>query len=69
MWQTPKILAKLQTLPVMGRFWRKRFYNRLALSYDCARGFVVANEENLKSLSSLIIGLSAGAEEISNEVE
>jgi NhaP-type Na+/H+ or K+/H+ antiporter len=69
MWQTPKILARLQTLPVLGRFWRKRFYNRLALSYDCARGFVVANEENLKSLSSLIIGLSAGADEITQEVD
>jgi len=69
MWQTPKILARLQTLPVLGRFWRKRFYSRLALSYDCARGFVVANEENLKSLSSLIIGLSAGTDEISKEVE
>ena len=69
MWQTPRILAKLQTVPVLGRFWRKQFYNRLALSYDCARGFVVANEENLKSLSSLIIGLSAGTEQISKEVE
>lgn len=69
MWQTPKILARLQTLPILGRFWRKRFYSRLALSYDCARGFVVANEENLKSLSSLIIGLSAGTDEISKEVE
>ncbi len=69
MWQTPKILARLQTLPLLGRFWRKRFYNRLALSYDCARGFVVANEENLKSLSSLIIGLSSGTEQISKEVE
>jgi NhaP-type Na+/H+ or K+/H+ antiporter len=68
MWQTPKILAKLQTLPLLGNFWKKRFYRKLALSYDCARGFVVANEENLKSLSSLIIGLSSGADEMSNEV-
>ncbi len=69
LWTTPKLLAKLQTLPVMGTFWRKRFYRKLALSYDCARGFVVANEENLKSLSSLIIGLSAGSEQITKEVE
>lgn len=69
MWQTPKVLAWLQTLPVLGGFWRKRFYRRLAFSYDCARGFVMANEENLKSLSSLIIGLSAGTDEISKEVE
>lgn len=69
MWSTPKILAKLQTLPLMGGFWKKRFYRKLALSYDCARGFVVANEENLKSLSSLIIGLSSGTEELSKDVE
>jgi hypothetical protein len=69
MWQTPKILTKMQTIPLFGRFWRRQFYRRLALSYDCARGFVVANEENLKSLSSLIIGLSAGNQEISKEVE
>jgi NhaP-type Na+/H+ or K+/H+ antiporter len=69
MWTTPKILAKLQTLPLMGGFWKKRFYRKLALSYDCARGFVVANEENLKSLSSLIIGLSSGSEAMSKDVE
>ncbi|HPF94761.1 MAG TPA: cation:proton antiporter, partial [Tenuifilaceae bacterium] len=63
MWTTPKMLAKLQTVPIFGGFWKKRFYRKLALSYDCARGFVMANEENLKSLSSLIIGLSAGAEQ------
>ncbi|MFP4556002.1 MAG: cation:proton antiporter [Bacteroidales bacterium] len=69
LWETPKLLARLQSLPIMGAFWRKRFYRKLALSYDCARGFVVANEENLKSLSSLIIGLSAGSEAITREVE
>ena len=69
MWTTPKMLAKLQTVPIFGGFWKKRFYRKLALSYDCARGFVMANEENLKSLSSLITGLSAGAEQISKEVE
>lgn len=69
MWTTPKLLAKLQTLPLFGKFWQRRFYRKLALSYDCARGFVVANEENLKSLSSLIIGLTGGAEEMTKEVE
>ncbi len=69
MWTNPKILAKLQTIPIFGGFWEKRFYRKLALSYDCARGFVMANEENLKSLSSLIIGLSTGTDQLSNEVE
>jgi NhaP-type Na+/H+ or K+/H+ antiporter len=69
LWATPKFLAKLQTLPVMGGFWRKRFYRKLALSYDCARGFVVANEENLKSLSSLIVGLTGGTDKVTKEIE
>lgn len=70
MWVTPKSLAKLQNSVVLGKFWKKRFYRKLAFSYDCARGFVLANEENLKSLSSLILGLSSGSEDnVSQEVE
>ena len=38
-------------------------------SYDCARGFVVAQEENLKSLSSLTVGISGDAAEQAKEVE
>lgn len=69
MWITPKMLAKLQTIPIFGGFWKKQFYRKLSLSYDCARGFVMANEENLKSLSSLIIGLSTGEDQMSKDVE
>jgi len=69
MWQTPKILLFLQTLPLLGAFWKKSFYRKLALSYDCARGFVVAQEENLKSLSSLTVGISGDAAEQAKEVE
>lgn len=68
MWKTPKITGKLQTLPIFGGFWKRQFYRKLALSYDCARGFVVANEENLKSLSSLIIS-SSDSEDVDKEVE
>ncbi|HPQ33954.1 MAG TPA: cation:proton antiporter [Tenuifilaceae bacterium] len=68
MWKTPKITAKLQKLPLFGGFWKRQFYRKLALSYDCARGFVVANEENLKALSSLIIGTSTGTD-VDKEVE
>lgn len=69
MWSTPKILAKLQTMSTLGVFWKKRFNRKLAFSYDCARGFVIANEENLKSLSGLILGLSTDEEGVSNEVD
>ena len=66
-WTTPKTTAKLQNLPLIGRIWKRRFLNRLALSYDCARAFVAAQEENLKSISSLIIGFSIGVAEPSKE--
>ncbi len=66
MWKTPKITAKLQKLPLFGGFWKRQFYRKLALSYDCARGFVVANEENLKALSSLVIGATT---DVDKEVE
>jgi len=62
LWHTPKLTAQLQSLPVLGRFWKRRFFNQLAISYDCARAFVTAQEENLKSLSSLIIGFSQSEE-------
>lgn len=68
-WTTPKTTAKLQNLPLVGRIWKRKFLNRLALSYDCARAFVAAQQENQKSLSSLIIGFSLGVAESSKETE
>jgi len=69
LWHTPKTTAKLQTIPLIGNFWKRRFFSRLAISYDCARAFVTAQEEGLKSLSSLIIGFSLGDSETSKETE
>lgn len=68
-WTTPKTIAKLQNLPLIGTIWKRRFQNRLTLSYDCARAFVAAQEENLKTLSSLIIGFSINSTESSKETE
>lgn len=59
LWQTPKSMSILYKLPFVGKYWRRSFFNRLALSFDCARAFVTAQEENLKSLSGLLITLSA----------
>jgi NhaP-type Na+/H+ or K+/H+ antiporter len=67
LWKTPKILSKLQTLPLLGGFWNRAFYRRLAFSYDCARGFAVANEENLKGLSSMLVGMSASSTSLGEE--
>lgn len=69
LWHTPKTTAKLQTIPLIGNFWKRRFFNRLAISYDCARAFVTAQEEGLKSLSSLIIGFSLGDSDTNKETE
>ena len=69
MWKTPKILTRLQSVPLLGDFWKKILYRKLAVSYDCARGFVVANEENLKSLSGLIIGLTSSTDEVNKDIE
>ena len=69
LWHTPKTTAKLQTLPLIGRFWKRRFVDRLAISYDCARAFVTAQEEGIKSLSSLIIGFSMGETGNNQETE
>jgi NhaP-type Na+/H+ or K+/H+ antiporter len=69
LWHTPKTTANLQTIPLIGNFWKRRFFNRLAISYDCARAFVTAQEEGLKSLSSLIIGFSLGDSDNNQETE
>ncbi len=69
LWKTTKTIAVLQNLPLVGVLWKKRFINRLTISYDCARAFVVAQDECIKSLSSLIIGFSLGESGGTNETE
>ena len=59
LWQTPRLISMLYRVPFVGHFWRRSFFNQLALGFDCARAFVTAQEENLKSLSGLLITLSA----------
>jgi CRP-like cAMP-binding protein len=52
-WKTPKFLNKMQSLPVIGKFAKRAFFERLAISYDSARGFVEAQEEALKLIESM----------------
>lgn len=54
-WKTPKILGKLQSIRVIGRFSQRLFFDRLAVSYDSARGFVYAQEESLKLIENMMI--------------
>jgi len=53
LWGTPKLLNKLVSIPVLGRFAKQLLSDRLAMSYDIARGFVVAQEEMVKLVQSL----------------
>jgi Na+:H+ antiporter len=53
MWKTPKIWNKLQNYPLVGRFAQRVFFERLAVSYDCARGFIDAQEDALKLIESM----------------
>jgi len=53
MWKTPKILNKMLTLPLIGKWAEGRFVDKLSISYDCARGFVEAQEEALKLVESM----------------
>ena len=54
-WKTPKILGKLQSIPILGRMAQHFFFERLATSYDSARGFVFAQDENLKLIENMLI--------------
>lgn len=53
LWQPPKWLSMLQSWPVIGKATESAFFDRLAVSYDCAVGFVAAQEECLKLLESM----------------
>ncbi len=55
LWQTPKFLNKLQAVPVMGKITQRIFFDRLAIGYDTARGFVSAQYDNLKLVEGMMI--------------
>lgn len=54
-WKTPKILGRLQSMPMLGRLAQRFFFERLSVSYDSARGFVFAQDENLKLIENMLI--------------
>lgn len=53
LWKTPKLLSKCQNYPLIGKMAERIFFDQLARSYDCARGFVVAQEDALKLIESM----------------
>ncbi|GAB4379481.1 MAG: cation:proton antiporter [Salibacteraceae bacterium] len=53
LWRPPKWLSSVQSMPLIGKLFRNFFFERLAVSYDCAVAFVTAQEECLGLLSSI----------------
>ncbi|MCH8331537.1 MAG: cation:proton antiporter, partial [Bacteroidetes bacterium] len=51
---TPKFLTSLETMPVIGALVKRSLSDRLAMSYDIAKGFVVAQEEINKLIDSMV---------------
>ncbi len=49
----PKLLSKIQSMPLLGRITKQRFFERLSVSYDIARGFVEAQDEVIKFVESM----------------
>ncbi|MCB0401724.1 MAG: cation:proton antiporter [Flavobacteriales bacterium] len=46
-------LSKAQNFPVIGRFAKRMFFEQLIVTYDCAKGFVAAQDDCLKLLESM----------------
>jgi len=53
LWGTPKFLRKLQSVPLIGTLAKNELSNRLAMSYDIAQGFIIAQEEVVKLVESM----------------
>lgn len=53
LWKPPKWLSNLQSVPVIGKITENSFFDRLATSYDCAVGFVKAQEDCLSLMESM----------------
>ncbi len=66
-WKTPKLLGTVQSWPFLRRAAQRFFFERLAVSYDSAMGFVMAQEETLKLVDSMVI--SASDEEEKQKLE
>jgi NhaP-type Na+/H+ or K+/H+ antiporter/CRP-like cAMP-binding protein len=55
LWNTPKFLNKLQSIPILSKISQRFFFDRLSNSYDAARGFVEAQYITLKLAESMAI--------------
>lgn len=53
MWQPAKWLSTMQSIPAVGKLFESAFFEKLAVSYDSALGFIAAQEDCLKLLESM----------------
>lgn len=53
-WKVPELLDKVSSWPVVGDMAKNWYLDRMMLSYDCCVSFVLAQEEALKLLESLV---------------
>lgn len=53
-WKIPEFLSKVSRWPLVGKIAKDWYLDRMTLSYDCAVSFVMAQEEALKLVESLI---------------
>lgn len=51
--KTPKLYKFMLGVPLLNSLFQRFFFDRLALGYDCARGFVEAQDEALKLIESM----------------
>jgi len=59
LWKTPRILNKLQKIPLLGKIAERIFIDNLAISYDTAKGFITAQYDSLKLIESMHIKKSS----------
>jgi NhaP-type Na+/H+ or K+/H+ antiporter len=64
-WKTPRFFSRLQSVWLLRRVSQSFFIDRLAISYDSARGFVFAQEESLKLLENMSISSDSDNSELS----
>jgi len=53
-WKIPETLSKISRWPLIGKLAKEYYLDRMMLSYDCAVSFVMAQEEALKLVESLM---------------
>ena len=67
--KTPRFLSKLQSISFLKRVTRHIFFEKLAVSYDSARGFVDAQQECIKLIESMYRSIDSNDKEGKKNLE